>query len=352
LKSKLFIHATNIHQGGGCTLLNALLKALPDTSEVFVLLDRRMPMPEGVPESVQIRWVKPSVIERLKAERWIADNVRPRDVVLCFGNLPLLFKVQGRIMVFLQNRYLIDNVSLGDLPFKTKVKLIIERLWLLVRMRNVDGFIVQSPTMKRLLLAFRREKQSVPIMVLPFMDKPKGYTRKYIHATSKKSQNCDFLYVATGGAHKNHRRLIEAWCLLAEEGLFPSLRLTLEESQDQILCFDIEEMRQRHGLKITNEGTLSHFEILALYNKVDALIFPSTFESFGLPLIEARQAGLRVLASEMDYVRDVLDPDQTFDPQSTVSIARAVKRFMGVDEHPLPLIDAKGFLSHLFGKLE
>jgi glycosyltransferase involved in cell wall biosynthesis len=97
-------------------------------------------------------------------------------------------------------------------------------------------------------------------------------------------------------------------------------------------------------------GVLSHGDILALYKDVDALIYPSIFESFGLPLIEARQAGLSVLAPELDYVRDVLDPEQSFDPHSATSITRAVKRFMGVDELPLPLLDAKGFLDKISRK--
>ena len=57
-----------------------------------------------------------------------------------------------------------------------------------------------------------------------------------------------------------------------------------------------------------------------------------------------------VLASEMDYVRDVLDPEQTFDPISVTSIARAIKRFMGVFEQPLPLQNATEFLNHVLGK--
>lgn len=352
MPSKVFVHATNVHQGGGRTLLNALLKALPDSAEVQVSLDSRMQMPEGMPESIRIKRVKPSVIERLKAERWLADSVRPGDVVLCFGNLPPLFKLRGRVVVFVQNRYLIDDVRLDDLTLRDKVRLSIERLWLSARMGNADEFFVQTPEMKRLLTTRTQGNKSASIKVVPFVAEPNGYARSCAQAVVQKNESCDFLYVATGGAHKNHRRLIEAWCLLAEEGFFPSLRLTLDESQNQELCLDIEVMRQRHGLKITNEGILSHSEILALYNRIDALIYPSTFESFGLPLIEARQAGLRVLAPEMDYVRDVLDPEQTFNPQSPVSIARAVKRFLGVDEHPLPLLDANGFINHLVGKLE
>jgi hypothetical protein len=69
-------------------------------------------------------------------------------------------------------------------------------------------------------------------------------------------------------------------------------------------------------------------------------------------LIEARQANLPVLASELDFVRDVLDPEQTFDPESSISIARAVKRFMGVNEQPLPLLDAARFLASVLAKAE
>jgi glycosyltransferase involved in cell wall biosynthesis len=73
-------------------------------------------------------------------------------------------------------------------------------------------------------------------------------------------------------------------------------------------------------------------------------------ESFGLPLIEARQAGLPILASELDYVRDVVDPEQTFDPDSPMSIARAVKRFLGVEVTPIPLLSASQFLESVFNK--
>ena len=162
----------------------------------------------------------------------------------------------------------------------------------------------------------------------------------------------DFLYVASGEPHKNHLQILDAWRLLAEEGLFPSLRLTLDEVRFQPLCREIVDISERYGLKVTNLGMLSHGEVLSLYAKVDALIFPSSFESFGLPLIEARQAGLPIVAAELDYVRDVLDPEQSFDPQSPISIARAVKRFIGIDEVLLPLLDAKGFLEQVVGKAE
>lgn len=69
-----------------------------------------------------------------------------------------------------------------------------------------------------------------------------------------------------------------------------------------------------------------------------------------MPLVEARQAGLQVVASELDFVRDVLDPDETFDPDSSISIARAVKQFLGISEQGLPLHDASGFMKYILRK--
>ena len=66
-----------------------------------------------------------------------------------------------------------------------------------------------------------------------------------------------------------------------------------------------------------------------------------------MPLIEARRIGLPILASELDYVRDVLDPEEVFDPDSPVSIARAVKRFMKIKQLPLPIVGAKKFFAFI-----
>lgn len=358
MSGRLFIHATNIHQGGGRSLLKALLKALPGKAGFVLSLDQRMCIPD-MADNVQIKRVEPSVARRLDAERWLARHVVAEDTVLCFGNLPPLFKLRGRTVVFVQNRYLIDDVKLNGFPLKVRLRLAMERLWLAKRMSNASEFVVQTPSMKRLLEI--KTHGRVPVLVLPFVAEPNGYAGNESQANVQKGDNCgsaiaspastpSFVYVASGEPHKNHRRLIEAWRLLAEEGLFPRLYLTLDETRFAALYTTMAVQCQQYGLQVINAGELSHNDVLALYNKADALIYPSTFESFGLPLIEASQAGLPVLAAELDYVRDVLDPEQTFDPESPISIARAVKRFMGVDEQSLPLLDAGEFLAHIFEK--
>ena len=340
--SRLYLHATNVHQGGGKALLAALLAAAPKAIPMIACLDRRMSVAPNLLKNLKVEYVNPSILHRLRAEWRLAKTSRPNDTILCFGNLPPLFRPAGRVQVFLQNRYLIDHVPLRDFPLKVRVRLWVERLWLSVRLGNVDAFIVQTTSMKRLLLAHTKGK--VPVHVLPFVADPKDYARKSRKHGSEESSRIEFAYVASGEPHKNHRTLVDAWRLLSKEQLYPSLKLTLDRRAFPDLCAWINDQIALHQLKIFNEGGLSHEAVMQLYFRVDAMIYPSSFESFGLPLIEARQAGLPILASELDYVRDVIDPDESFDSESPVSIARAVKRFMLKEELPLSLQSARDFL--------
>jgi len=342
---RLFLHAINVHQGGGKTLLMAILSAVPEATQTMAQLDRRVTVSPSLFKKMTVEFVSPSILQRLRAEWRLAWNSKPHDVILCFGNLPPLFKVAGHVQVFLQNRYLIDDVPLSCFPLKTRIRLWMERLWLSVRMANVDAFIVQTPSMQSLLVT--RTKGRVPVHVLPFMADPANYVRKIQKFDANRSSQFEFAYVASGEPHKNHRTLVSAWVLLAKEQLYPSLRLTLDRWAFPDLCVWIDQQIAQHQLQIVNEGSLPREAVMRLYASIDAMIYPSTFESFGLPLIEARQAGLPILASELDYVRDVIDPEESFNPDSSASIARAVKRFMLKEESPLSLQNAEEFLRHI-----
>lgn len=344
--SRLFIHAPNIHQGGGGSLLAAMLDQLPENLVFTLLLDSRMPLPKKISQFMHVKQFPPTIFGRIRAEKWLADNAKEDDVVLCFGNLPPLFRVRAKTAVYLQNRLLVDYVDLDSFQLRTKFRLKIERLWLALRMNNVDEYFVQTPTMKELLE--NRIDGRLPVHLSPFTSTVNDYARR-VRARESKKHNVQFLYVASGEPHKNHRRLIEAWCLLAEEGVFPKLTLTLDGAFFSELCQWIDEKRMEYRLRVVLAGEKSPEELRQLYNVSDALIYPSLVESLGLPLIEARQAGLPILASERDYVRDVIDPEESFDPLSSRSIARAVKRFLGRTEPALPLKQPKTFLQQLCG---
>ncbi len=339
---RLFLHAPNIHHGGGAILLNDLLRAIPADLRVIATLDERMVVSVSLPAHVGVRRVRPSLSDRFAAERWLFRSVDETDRVLCFGNLPPLFRLRGDVSVFLQNRYLVDDQApLGALPSKPRIRLRMERAWLTTFRSHATRYFAQTPSMQRLA----EDLLGVPVMCSPFV--PESLLSSAVMPARSSSVQFDFLYVASGEAHKNHTALISAWTILADEGLFPSLALTLSEAHSPGLVKHIEAQCAAKGLHIHNLGVLPHDELVERYRESKALIYPSGFESFGLPLIEAKLAGLPVLAPELDYVRDVLDPAESFDPRSPISIARAVKRFLKKEQSTFKPLDAKSFLDHL-----
>ena len=339
---KLFINAPNVHTGGGRVLLEGLLAALDHQQKGYLVLDKRFPLPQNLPKSFFVYRVVPTVIGRLKGEWLLRNRVAKEDIVLCFGNLPPLSKINGSVFVFLQNRYLIEPIKLEGFSLGVRFRINIERRLFEWGKSRVSQYIVQTPSMKK-IIAKRLNKVA---LILPFINNPIGYRRK-IQELPNNNCTYDFIYVAAGDPHKNHKQLVKAWRLLANEGHKPSLCLTIDSKKYKQLYGWIKYQKKLFGLNIYTKEKLNHSDIECLYKNSKALIYPSVFETIGLPLIEARCAGLPILASELDYVRDVLDPEETFDPNSPTSIARAVKRFLGIPEPPLPLIDAKSFLNHL-----
>ena len=57
--------------------------------------------------------------------------------------------------------------------------------------------------------------------------------------------------------------------------------------------------------------------------------------------------GLPVIAPELDYVRDVIQPAETFDPSSPLSISRAVRRFLHQPEPTARIGSAEDFLAEV-----
>lgn len=331
----LIIHAPNVHHGGGRALLTALLSAMPQRG-VTALLDQRLQLDGPLPDDVEILRFQPNLLGRLAAEISLARKARRSDHVLCFGNLPPLFPLQCQVSVVVQNRYLVAPIGLDELEPNVRRRILLERFWLRHSLRGARVF-VQTPSMASDVQRFLK----VPARVAPFM---------HANAQSKPLPGAslyDFLYVASGEPHKNHRRLIEAWVELSQRGSFPSLCLTLDPQSNEDLLSWIDLQSHANGLRVINVGHVSHRAIGSLYASSDALIYPSLVESFGLPLLEAQVAGLPIVAAERDYVRDVVTPSECFDPLSPVSIARAVLRHLQTPEPALTPLSAQAFVAQL-----
>lgn len=335
---RFMVHAPNVHEGGGFVLLRELLDASSGRLG-WAQLDERIRERLASHPELEVHYVRRRITARLVAEwrLWLAS--RADDLVLCFHGMPPLLPVRGRVVVFLQNRYLLGLNSLRQLPAKIALRIAFERAACKLFRHHVDVYVVQTKTMAEKLK--RWHGGDSPVRVLPFAD-----LFDTVYSRNHTADSYDFIYVASGIAHKNHDRLIDAWLLLAKAGLFPSLALTLG-SENRRLLERLERLRSESEIRVYNLGVLPRERVLELYQSSGALIFPSTSESFGLPLLEAAASGLPIVAAELDYVRDVVTPVETFDPESPLSIARAVRRLLGCPETPGPIMTANDFVERI-----
>ncbi len=123
------------------------------------------------------------------------------------------------------------------------------------------------------------------------------------------------LYPARGWAHKNHARLIEAMTLVRRE--HPELRLVLTGGGLDALG-ELPSWVDRRGLVSTEE-------LHGLYRSAAALVFPSLYEGFGLPPLEAMASGCPAAVSNAGSIPEVCgDAAVQFDPRDPESIADGV----------------------------
>lgn len=344
---KLILFAPNVGSGGGLVLLRELLGANWPVQNVTAILDvRGRPQLDAIAAKLQIRWANSGLLGRLRAEALLSRWARPDDIVLCFHNLPPLFPTQGRVICFVQNAHVVGLVPVSALNLRIGLRTLAERLVARLLGHRIRRYVVQTPTMASALRAKLGAKLR-PVDIVPFASKELVQTqaRPRPRATPdlrEPTKLWDFVYVSDGSPHKNHRRLFAAWQMLADRGEHPSLAVTLHPVRDVAIVEEVRELAAA-GLRIVDLGQMPHVEVMTAYNHARALIFPSLAESFGLPLLEAQSAGLPILASELDYVRDVCEPVATFDPHSPRSIARAVSRFAGQRDDRVALLTADGF---------
>lgn len=359
-KSALIIQASNIHEGGGRVLLLSLLKALIQQEknkpsllqqQITIFIDSRFQLKkEMITEDLaafSIVEVKASILSRLWAEFKIYRLSKQQNMLttlFCFGNLPPIFSVGSSVILYFHTVLYFKEFSQKAVRWPLRMKLWIERNWLIWGLHKVNRVYVQSSFVSSL---FKKNFLFEKVNIFPFL--PESFFTQLESAPEKiieSSKKYDFIYPALGTPHKNHVSLIEAWNLLAEKNMYPTLVLTVEAENTEILRL-IQNSVAKFHTKIINLGRQPHSEIVNLYQQSRALIFPSQCESFGLPLLEADFYKLDIVSSETDFVRDLVQPIETFDPTSSLSICRAVLRYLKIPFEKPHLDSAQKFVNEV-----
>jgi len=132
------------------------------------------------------------------------------------------------------------------------------------------------------------------------------------------------LCVSNRKRHKNEFRIVEAF---AKAGLDPQIHLVLTGEPSADLMDRIEAYHIRSRIDFV--GVVPEAKLPSLYRGAEALIFPSLYEGFGLPVLEAMACGTPVVTANATAMPEVAgDAALLVDPNSVEQIARAMEQIV------------------------
>lgn len=181
--------------------------------------------------------------------------------------------------------------------------------------KEVDRIIVPSEATKKDLAEAGFEGK--PITVIPEAPNYSPASKKLVEQVKRKYRIFGKYLLSVGvSPRKNTERIIEAFHL-AKAG--ENLKLILVGRPSFI---KVEEQRDVRLL-----GHVEDEEMAALYTGTEALVFPSLYEGFGVPILDAMNCRVPVVTSNISSMPEVAgDAAVLVDPYSTDSIVEGIKK--------------------------
>ncbi|HEV8627877.1 MAG TPA: glycosyltransferase family 1 protein [Acidimicrobiia bacterium] len=137
------------------------------------------------------------------------------------------------------------------------------------------------------------------------------------------------LWVGTQEQRKNVVAVLDAFAHLANR--HPELSLVLH-GPNGWLGDEVGEGLQHRGLHsrtIVSEGSLPRNELAALYARASVFVYPSLYEGFGMPVLEAMACSTPVVTSNISALPETAgDAALLVDPLDDVALAEAIARIM------------------------
>ncbi|UJF26170.1 glycosyltransferase [Planococcus sp. 107-1] len=314
---KIIINNMAATSGGGLSILKGFYEYLIKSKEaknhewVFLLNDNYI----KETKNIKVIVFKKNWIRRLKF-----DYISGKKIIKKF-NPDVVFSMQNTITYGLDVRQVVYMHQ--SIPFQKTKKFsffkanerklavyqhIIGSL-IIKSLKKADKIIVQTKWIKEAIV-HKAGISSLKIEnILPPM-------QKSVQLLQRSSFNKEkFFYPASKISYKNHSCIYEAAAILNNDGITNfSVDLTIKENK---------EVKNINFL-----GALSFEEVLENY-KNSTLIFPSLIETVGLPLIEAKQLGIIILAADCEYAREILSGYKNayyFNPYKPKELAKLIDK--------------------------
>lgn len=312
---EIVVSATALRSSGALTIYMQFLKHLQNHANgnvYHIFIDKNMPQPsianvEYIPVDTH------SVIKRIQfdnsgcAQILSAKEIRA-DVAISLQNtcVKLPYKCK-HILYYHQSIPLYPN-KWNPLKRNERTLFFYKHVYPFFVKKSLSRdtkVVVQIPYIKHRFCKFYDfPAENVYVMFPDIEDSDTGSVTPYKWEDNKKH----FIYPATAISYKNHITIVRAILKIKEYSPksldFIKIHFTINK----------EDIPKLHNVIIKNNigqcfdfmGVVEYKKLLSIYKNCAALLYPSTIETLGLPLIEAASFGRKIIVSDMEYAHEVL----------------------------------------------
>lgn len=266
-----------------------------------------------------------------KRINWKLRNKKNLEELFLNG-IPPLFRINSsnKIIIMFQNVFLLDPSYDYYLSTVRKLTFIFLRKFINIFLDDTYEILLQTNSMVKHFKKLKNKNNKITVN--------KNIQNKYLQSIYLKKYNLEklrskfnnfrkiesivntgktlYFYPASFDKHKNHKRLIKAFENLPDK-IKKNIYLVLTINQRDISEITCEE-------NILTIGKINRNYLNYLFINSNFLIFPSIIESLGIPLLEAKYSNLKIIASNIDVIKEICDPLFTFNPKNINDIALAI----------------------------
>lgn len=333
--------------GGALSILNEFYNEVTSFKDkeiewIFVLSKPTLKETQNV-KVLRYPWIKQSWLHRLYFDKIISPKLVKKykvDKVLSLQNI-IIPNVNCEQILYLHQ----------PLPF-VKYKFTFKQNKLFWIYQNIIGYqikksvkksertIVQTEWMKKACIeTVNIDAQKIKV-VPPNINVKINKFFQYNECTIKR-----FFYPAGAMEYKNHHLIVEALKNIKKLGVENfEVIFTLVGNENSVVK-ELYKTVKEYQLPIKFIGNIDRNDVFDYYSK-SVLIFPSYIETFGLPLLEAKQVGSIILASDTEFSKEILYDYENvyyFNPFNESELTKIILMVLNGEINYQPILENHNF---------
>lgn len=304
-KKHLVISAVNLIEGGTLEILRQCLRTavqLKDWRITAIVHNPNQIGIEGINYIARPK-IKPSWIKRVYFEyfecRVLCKSLKPDFWLSMHDMTPTLGYRAGKVQqaVYCHNAMCFYQMTWREIWLDPKLILFstLYSIFYRINLHKNKAVVVQQDWIRR---AFINDFHCQNVVVA-------HPTQESQNKTAKTRSGNRFFYPSFARVFKNFEVVLLAWEILCSDPNWDGeLTLTIDASVNRYGCKLVK--RFGHLRNVNFIGRVQRDIVQEQYTKNDCLIFASRLETWGLPITEAKEAGLFIVAADMPYAHEAI----------------------------------------------